>query len=255
MYKYKQLQMQILIQANKNANIYNYKQCGVRRTICNLNICGTSSNLRHSGPKAVDILRYIFEKTLMWVICQISTIFVRCLQSPKCEYGVKRDNLVSQHTYQYSSTKTLRQRRRRRCWGKVADVLVFGDALSPITASIEQPNVFWWEGWTRWMRRVETCRLPSFQISCTHGHCRDRPHRCAQRVNIIAKETPQTPTIPLLRMKRDWIKLPLFSSAEINLPPGLRASGVAGDNDSRLCICLFTIALLLTIESFECEIF
>ena len=34
-----------------------------------------------------------------------------------------------------------------------------GDALSPITASIEQPNVFWWEGWTRWMRRVETCRL------------------------------------------------------------------------------------------------
>ena len=46
--------MQIQIHTNKNANIYNYKQCGVRQTICNLNICGTSSNLRHSEPKAVD---------------------------------------------------------------------------------------------------------------------------------------------------------------------------------------------------------
>ena len=36
---------------------------------------------------------------------------------------IKRYNLVPQHTYQYSSTKALRQR-GRRCWGKVADVLV-----------------------------------------------------------------------------------------------------------------------------------
>ena len=27
-----------------------------------------------------------------------------------------------------------------------------------------------------------------------HPWGQDRPHRCAQRVNIIAKETPQTPT-------------------------------------------------------------
>ena len=46
-------QVQIQIHTNKNTNIYKYKQCGVRQTICNLNICGTSSNQRHLVPKAV----------------------------------------------------------------------------------------------------------------------------------------------------------------------------------------------------------
>ena len=128
---------------------------------------------------------------------------------------IKRYNLVPQHTYQYSSTKALRQRRRRRrCWGKVADV--FGDALSPITASIEQPNVFWWEGWTRWMRRVETCRLRWVAPMGIAGI----DHTDALHAWILS---PKKPHKLLLYCCWGWNGIELnspSSSTEINLPPG-----------------------------------